>query len=317
MHDTFRSISRKLLCLMILFLFIACGQSSDDVTCRPEGGNQSTPETGAAIAEKPGETDPLSGGIIEIREPLMSGEQTAADFLGIELCVTDGEPYGTGIVCWVDGFGICYDLETDSDRAVLSVEKDAVQDIEPFETHRLLLEADGKTCCLAELRFDTLEPEKRTLYKVPYDLVIMDSDLVDFIPSGADWEKIAPMEKNGETVFDTVHAAIICGFDESTKTIDVMTMKTAGYSPEYGIVLLPETLNDERVTLEVPESAVLAVQSDEYELLVTRDRFFALLKEGYVGFIGNEETEDMFTGCFIGYNGNTLTYLCEIGGETE
>jgi hypothetical protein len=125
------------------------------------------------------------------------------------------------------------------------------------------------------------------------------------------------MEKKGETVFDTVHAGIICGFDEKAETIEVLTLETAGFSEEYGIVLLPDTIADRPVTLKVPESAVLAVQGDEYELLVTRDRFFALLREGYAGLIGNEENEDMFTGCFIGYNGDTLNYLCEISGETE
>lgn len=310
-----KKIRRGILLFLILSLAFACAPKSDSVTYRPEGGNGSTPQEAAASAEEPAE--PILIESEEIKAPLMSAENARVDTMGIELSVTDGEIYGTGIVCWVDGFGLCYDLKTDCAKAVLSVEREAVQDIEPFETHRLLLTADGKTYCLAELRFDTLEPEKKTLYGLKYDLVIMDSDLVDLAPSGADWEKIAPMEKNGETVFDYVHAGIICGFDVSAKTIDVMTVETAGFSEEYGIVLLPDTFRDERVTLNVPETAALAAQGDEYELLLTRDRFFILLSESYSGFIGNEENEDMFTGCFIGYNEDTLRYLCEISGETE
>lgn len=312
-----KMIRRGIFTLLLLFLATACAQESDTVTYRPEGGNGSGLQT-ASVTDEPREnTDPLPAGPEERKEPLMAAEKAMADTEEISLFVTDGERYGTDIVCWIDGFGLCYELKTDPEKAVLSVEKEAVQDIEPFETHRLLLQAEGKTYCLAELRFDILEPEKETLFRVPYDLVIMDSDLVDLVPSGADWEKIAPMEKNGETVFDTVHAGIICGFDENTETIEVLTMETAGFSEEYGIVLLPDTIAGRPVTLKVPKNAALAVQGDEYELLVTRDRFFALLREGYVGLIGNEENEDMFTGCFLGYNGDTLNYLCEISGETE
>ena len=320
-----KNIRRGILLFLILPLAFACAPKSDSVTYRPEGGNGSAQQEATVMAEKPEESDPLPVGPVEtiliepeeIKAPLMSTQNAKADTTGIELSVTGGEIYGTGIVCWIDGFGLCYDLKTDPAKAVLSVEQEAVQDIEPFETHRLLLTADGKTYCLAELRFDTLEPEKKTLYGLKYDLVIMDSDLVDLAPSGADWEKIAPMEKNGETVFDYVHAGIICGFDGTGKTIDVMTVETAGFSEEYGIVLLPDTFRDEWITLKVPDGAVLALQGDEYELLLTRDRFFALLSESYSGFIGNEENEDMFTGCFIGYNENTLRYLCEISGETD
>lgn len=311
------TVRRGILFLLLLSLMTACAQKSDTVTYRPEDGNGSGLQT-ASVTDEPRENaEPLPAGREERKEPLMAAEEAAADTKGISLSVTDGELYGTDIVCWIDGFGLCYELEMDPEKAVLCVEKEAVQDIEPFETHRLLLQADGRTHCLAELRFDTLEPEKKTLFLTPYDLVIMDSDLVDLVPSGADWEKIAPMEKNGETVFDTVHAGIICGFDEKAETIEVLTMETAGFSEEYGIVLLPDTIADWPVALKVPKSAVLAVQGDEYELLVTRDRFFALIREGYVGLIGNEENEDMFTGCFIGYNGDTLNYLCEISGETE
>ena len=312
-----KMIRRGILFLLFFSFMTACAQQSDTVTYRPEGGNGSGLQT-ASVTDSPRENaEPLPAGREERKEPLMAAEEAAADTEGISLSVTDGEPFGTNIVCWIDGFGLCYELKTDPGKAVLSVEREVVQDIEPFETHRLLLQADGKTYCLAELRFDTLEPEKKTLFLTPYDLVIMDSDLVDLVPSGADWEKIAPMEKKGETVFDTVHAGIICGFDEKAETIEVLTLETAGFSEEYGIVLLPDTIADRPVTLKVPESAVLAVQGDEYELLVTRDRFFALLREGYIGLIGNEENEDMFTGCFIGYNGDTLNYLCEISGETE
>ena len=31
--------------------------------------------------------------------------------LGIQMEVTDGERYGCDLVCWIDGFGYCYDLE--------------------------------------------------------------------------------------------------------------------------------------------------------------------------------------------------------------
>ena len=327
MANILKIIQRGSLFLLILSLLAACAPKSDAVTYRPEGGNTSAQSPVTVTVQEPKEeatpvAEPEEETIApaepeEMKEPLLASETAKADTSGIVLDVTDGEPYGTGIVCWVDGFGLCYELETDAGKAVLSVEKTAIQDIEPFETHRLLLTADGVTYCLAELRYDTLEPEKRTLYKLPYDLVIMDSDLVDLIPSGADWEKIAPMEKNGETVFDSVHACIICGYDEAAQTVDVFTMETAGFSEDYGIVLLPDTFSDDRLTLKVADHSVLAVQGDEYELLLTRDRFFALLREAYVGFIGNEENEDMFTGCFIGYNGDTLTYLCEISGETE
>lgn len=232
----------------------------------------------------------------------------------IRLSVESGNHYGTSIVCWIDGYGLCYDINLPLEQCTLTVETEATQDIDPYETHRLLLQNGTDVYCLAELRFDTTAPRERNIYGVPYELVIMDSDLTDLAPVGADWEKIAPMTKNGETVFDTVHAGQLVSFDADRKTIDLITFQISDIDKEYGIVLQQDSIADEPVRIIIPEDAVLAANGKEYELLISRDRFFALLESGYIGFLPAED-EDLFVGCFIGIENDTLRYLCEISAD--
>lgn len=310
---------KKLLLCGTVFCLLGCAAVETELPIqRPEPTQTETvlaPIT-AAVDFDPDET-PEPEPAETLPEPIEAPERqdSTAGVLDrihtISLSVADGSPYGTKLVVWIDGFGLCYQIDAAADDCSLSIEDEATQDVDPYETHRLLMHVGGRAYCLAELRFDASDPNVQNLYGVPYDLVIMDSDLVDLEPAGADWEAIAPMKKDGEIVFDTLHAGILTGFDTANGTIDVLTVETAKIDDSFGVELRPETIASEPITLTVPESAVLAVEGDEYELLITRARFFALLEQNYVGFLPTEG-EDYFVGCYLGSDNGTLRYLSEM-----
>ncbi len=316
---------KLVLCCCAMALLIGCAAETELPVHRPEGTQPVAamdPATAEPVSEpeEPFETDPadvLPEPTDALPEPIEAPKRqdSTAGVLeqirAISLSVADGTPYGTKLVAWIDGFGLCYNIDAAAGDCSLSIETEATQDVDPYETHRLLLHVGGRSYCLAELRFDASDPAVLNLYGVPYDLVIMDSDLVDLEPAGADWEAIAPMKKDGEIVFDTLHAGILTGFDAAKGTVDVLTVETARIDDSFGVELRPETIADEPVTLTVPESAVLAVYGDEYELLITRERFFTLLEQNYIGFLPTEG-EDYFVGCYLGSDNGTLQYLCEM-----
>lgn len=314
-----------LACLLLAGAMIGCAVETELPVQRPDAAQtvvveiHTDPEptlepTTAPQTTTEGESTPIPDALpdpVEAPERQAGTAGVLEQLDAITLSVTDGAPYGVRLIAWIDGFGLCYDIDAAPQNCRLSVERAATQDIDPFETHRLLLTIGDRDYCLAELRFDTSDEVEPYLYGVPYDRVIMDSDLVDLEPVGADWEAIAPMQKDGETVFDSVHAGLITSFDAAAQTVEVLTVETGGVDPDDGVLLLPETFAAEPVTLTVPEDAVLAVNGEEYELLITRDRFFRLLEQNYIGFLPTEG-EDYFVGCYLGSENGSLRYLCEI-----
>ena len=221
------------------------------------------------------------------------------------LAVSDGAQYGCDVVCFADGFGYGYDL--DGGRAKdcrLYVEAQPTEDLPPIETHRLLLAVGGETYCLGELRFDTGHLGEQNVYGLSYVWVVTDSDLVDLEPVSIALPD-APQER----------IAFLCGWDAAAGTADVLTAEKLPAGPDEPTEFDPDSLTETPVTLTVPETAVLTVISDEgAQMALTRDRFFALLDAGYIGFLPAED-EDLFVGCDVGLSGNTLLWLCELGAE--
>lgn len=273
---------------------------------------------GTAPASSSGQADRVEAP----REQLLIGTQEDAPPTGgpsvldetqlPEVWVEDGAPYGCGIVCFVDGFGLCYDLDgIDASECAAEVERSVTQDIEPFETHRLLLRVDGETFCLGELRFDTSRPDERNEYDAPYDLVVMDSDLCELEP--------VPPEPEGEAVSaddaaDALWLGFLNGFDASANTIDVTALQMT--ETDDGILFSDEPEAERTLHLHVPEDAILLLWGAEYEMPVTCERFFRLLKAGYAGLLPSED-EDLFTGFFLEFEGDTLRLLREADFDAE
>ena len=198
--------------------------------------------------------------------------------------------------------GLCYDFDGyTADECALAVEQAATQDLPPWETHRLLLTVGGETFCLGELRFDTEQPDARSYFNAPYTWVAMDSDLCDAAP-----EELLP---EAAPDFDPTRLAFVVGFDAEAHTVEVLLARQTPVEDD-GYLLDPDSIADAPITLTVPEDAWLTV-ADEYACMpVTRERFFRLLADGYVGFLPAED-EDYYAGVLLGYSDGSLTYLME------
>ena len=226
--------------------------------------------------------------------------------------VTDGKALGCDILVFVDGFGLGFDVDGKKASACsVTVEEKATQDVEPYETHRVLLHIGEETYGLGELRFDTTKLSEPNLYGVLYTWVVMDSDLADLEPADLDWTLVGSKKDGKEKVFNGESAGLIASFDTAAQSIAVFTAKQKYLGGEE-YEFLPDSISKKTVTLTVPEDAILSIMGEEYRMLVSRDRFFALLENGYIGFLSGEE-EDLFVGCELGYSKGKLKYLREIG----
>ncbi len=300
---------RKRLCILLLCaLLLACVQPGS-------GQNQTqivqvdalTPSDGIEV--RIGERTEKPAGMPAEPEPLP--ESALPEGALPTPVVADGALYGCDLVCFVDGYGLCCNLGGErADRCRAEVERAVTPDVPPFESHRLLLYADGEAYCLGELRYNTENPQAKNIYGLSYELVVMDSDLVDIEPVEIAWERIAPMERGEEVLFDTVHAGFLSSFDESAQTVGIVTLEMGEVS-EDAIEILPDTIGEEETFARVTDRTILTVIGSEYEMPVTRERFFQLLADGYVGFFAPDD-EDYFVGCFLRIENGELRYLREM-----
>ncbi len=230
---------------------------------------------------------------------------TSADFPSVQ--VTDGALYGADLVVYVNGIGMAYDFDgTKPSECRVEVEAAAVPELPPYEAHRLLLHIGEQTFCLGELRWNTADAQQTDFFGERYDWNAMDSDLCDAEPTGIRFAK--PL---GDW-FDMTGIAFITGFDAQKHTIDVLTARQVENTgdDESLYAIDPDSIAETPITLTVPENAQLTV-TDEYAFMpVTRDRFFRLLENGYIGYLPTED-EDFFVGVYLGYRDGAVTYLYE------
>lgn len=261
----------------------------------PAAPRQDTPANIPADAP----TDPAQADSPHPAEPPASGLVPKELFPTVK--AESGAAYGADLVCFADGIGLCYDFDGwGAEGASVWVEEAPAEDLPPTETHRLLLSLGGETFCLGELRYDTSDLSHRNFFGKPYDWVVMDSDLADARPA-------ALRPPRG---FSEQSIGFLTGFDATRHTVDVLTARQIPSDDDFLYEIDPDSIADAPITLTVPEDAFLTV-SDEYPMMpVTRERFFKLLSDGYVGFLP-AEGEDVFIGVFLGYANGAVTYLCE------
>lgn len=289
---------RRMGWLMLALLLIGC-------TALPGETAQPTP----AIVEITVD-EPISARTEPVAAPDASAEPTDAP-AGIvptallpTVWVEDGAAYGCDVVCYADGFGFGYDLEGwKANECRIYVEEQPIDDLPPHETHRLMLAVGGETFCLGELRYNTERLMEPNLYGLSYEWIVTDSDLVELEP--------ATVQTGRAQRTDTL--AFVSSFDRAAGTLDILTAKILDTGPDAPLEFDSDSISEKPITLRVPEGAALSILNDESrEMLITFDRFFTLLEQGYIGFLP-AAGEDMFVGCGVGYDGDTLLYLYEIG----
>lgn len=284
---------KRIAWLLAVLLLMGCVPQTPVEQTAPVTVIEITAGENAAPSERPAPVEPA--------ESSAPTETVIPESAMPVVTVLDGAAYGCDVVCFADGFGFGYAIDGHTaDECRIYVEETATSDLPPLETHRLLLEIDGEPFCLGELRFDTAHPTERNAYGLSYAWVVTDSDLTELEPAEPTWPQ-------------SDRIAFLVSFDAAAKTVDVLTAARLSAGPDETLAFDPDSMSETPITLSVPETALLAIVNDEGATMrITRDRFFALLEMGYIGFLPSED-EDLFVGCGVGYDGDTLLVLYEIG----
>lgn len=196
-----------------------------------------------------------------------------------ELLITAGERYGCDIVFWLDGFGLCYDLDDrwTNDPTACSIT------LEESETdgHELVFLQDGtEKYCLGELSYR----DSGFAYGCRY-LIDPRSPQAQLHPTSIPWDACKADLAAGHRAL-TEAPGIVRSFDSKDCIVNISIGEFAMDDMDDGVPYIPkESISEEVLSLRVAENALLIVWWDWGETVVTRDRFFRLLEQGYDGFL--------------------------------
>lgn len=196
-----------------------------------------------------------------------------------EFLIAAGDMYGCDIVFWLDGFGLCYNLgdawENDLNACYITLEKSE------SEGHDLIFLNDGsEKHCLGELSYR----ESGFAYGCRYRIDTR-SPHAQMHPASIPWDTLkADLTARNSALTET--PGIVRSFDVENNIINV---STAGSAIEVTmgdhIVYLPkDSISEEVLSLRVAESSILTIWWDWGETVITRECFFRLLEQDYVGF---------------------------------
>ncbi len=112
--------------------------------------------------------------------------------------------------------------------------------------------------------------------------------------------------------FDFSKGGIIRSFDAANYTLDYCP--TSIFIDQGYFDWLVPIDDDSIITVYVPQDATLIVRAmdDSCDVLVTRERLFALLEYGYIGLLPYSGFDEAYA-CFIDNEDGQLVYLKEIG----
>lgn len=196
-----------------------------------------------------------------------------------ELLITAGDGYGCDIVFWLDGFGLCYDLgdrwTNDPNACSITLEASAT------EGRELVFLQDGtEKYCLGELSYR----DSGFAYGCRY-WMDPQSPQAQLHPTSTSWEACKADLAAGNRAL-TEAPGVVRSFDAKNCIVNISIGEFALDDMDDGVPYLPEaSISDEVLSLRVAESALLIVWWDWGETVVTRDCFFRLLEQEYVGFL--------------------------------
>lgn len=218
----------------------------------------------------------------------------------IDTKIVSGSQYGCDIILYLDGFGYAYDLGTTD----VTIERCRVE----FERgnddgdYRVFLCYDGQRYCVGLLNsYDDGMTDPVYGCSYLYDTSVDD---VERFPVKFLNEQLPQ--------FDFSKGGIIRSFDAANYTLDYCP--TLIFIDQGYFDWLVPIDDDSIITVYVPQDATLIVRAmdDSCDVLVTRERLFALLEYGYIGLLPYSGFDEAYA-CFIDNEDGQLVYLKEIG----
>ena len=239
----------------------------------------------------------------------LTHDQTDPFVNGLSVEFEDGSPYGCDLVVFIDGFGRCLNVgdadawKTASLRFVPGDYK-VTDAIYAHVGYAKLLTVGDREYYIGSMRV-FLSDGQLGYHSHIWDFWYPSADASIFVP-------IEPsmMERNRAV---PERACVIKAFDAENRTVTVSYVSFEEPEDGYPAEILYDTVEDETFMFSVTDDTML-VLIDDYTALVKPDRFFKYL-EAFGWMYLYTDSDDPGVGFWIGIDGDTLLYLCEVYEE--
>lgn len=220
--------------------------------------------------------------------------------------VSDGSRLGCDIICWIDGFGFCYNIGSKYEIENYSISFEKKEDIENYSVYYILLQekdAQPNTRCLGEIKCN--RSFSKNIYGVPYILDIWLSESAELKPIWLDWNCF---KRDGDT---EAEVGFIRSYNIEKSEITVSLGEQGKIAVDFPVGVLEESVQEERLLFKTIPDTIFTIWGEGAEMLVTEERFFQLLKNGYLEPF-DEKNGWFDIGFYIGRSGDNLLYLREM-----
>jgi hypothetical protein len=237
----------------------------------------------------------------------LTQEQAEAFLNELSVEIEDGSPYGCDLVVFIDGFGTCLN----------------VGDPNAFERASLRYELLSRNNQNGSIDYAKILSVGELPYYIGDITVFAYGDQLVY---GEEWNDEYPfadasilvpvnplmMDRNQSC---PERCCVIRSFDPVNRTVTVsfglqeeMSSDAPGEYVDYA------SIETEQITLQVTDETFLTLIGDDYDTLVKPDRFFRFFEEyEFIDlYLFDENNEDASIGFWIGVDGDTLLYLCEM-----
>jgi hypothetical protein len=199
--------------------------------------------------------------------------------IGIEMSVTDGQPYGCDVICWFDGFGFCYNVEK-AENATYTIqlgEKVTVSEVYA-EDEDISFPRDSSGYCVY-LASETIS------YRIGF-LRILDKPHIwgygtffELLTEEDPQAELLPEEPEVDYQWEEDAA----WFEEVNEDGSISMIPTEFEETDYGFDEV-EDAEGESLSVKIADEAIIMIcffDSQRPDMLVTKERMMQLIRDGY------------------------------------
>ena len=257
---------------------------------------ENLPETDAQASPQPANSSDLSQ------------EQADAFVNGLSVEFEDGAPYGCDLVCYIDGFGKCLNIDDPEAYKSASLRfeptEERIKPTYPRFTYAKILCVGDREYYLGNIRISKSDDQMQKYEFWDNDRSGIDASI--FVPVDS-----SMMERNRAC---PERVCVIKAFDAEKREVTISFAELD--EPEedgYPATVNYDAVEEETYTFRVTDDTMLSLIVD-YQAIVKPDRFFKYL-EAFGWMYLYTDSDDPGVGFWIGIDGDTLLYLCEVNEE--
>jgi hypothetical protein len=238
----------------------------------------------------------------------LSQERADAFVNGLSVEFEDGAPYSCDLVCYIDGFGECLNIGDPEAYKSASVRfeptEERIKPTYPHFTYAKILCVGDREYYLGNIRLSKSDDQMQKYEFRDNDRTGIDASI--FVPVDS-----SMMERNRAC---PERVCVIKAFDAEKREVTISFAELD--EPEedgYPAAVNYDAVEEETYTFRVTDDTMLSLIVD-YQALVKPNRFFKYL-EAFGWMYLYTDSDDPGVGFWIGIDGDTLLYLCEVYEE--